>query len=284
MKIAEFAFYIAKSAIMCYNFFMNNYFEYKLTYNQISLCYTNKAEIDEREIHAYNEILFFLGEEVSFLTESFRKQIEKHTLIVIPKEKYHYFDTKKGCTFERLKIKFPHLPEFEGMLANFDEIRIISVINESMFFALKKICSALESNENAIEKFAVFGAFLLLLSEISKTNTENAVVKNTDLIFSKCIEFINSNLKNNINIEYISKKLNISESTLTHTFKKEMGISVHKYIQQKRLVFAKTLIQSGNKPTKIYLDCGYNDYSAFYKAYYKMFGHPPSDKQDNFMK
>ena len=86
-------FCIANSAFVCYNLSMNNYFEYNLTYNQIFFNYTNKAEIDEREIHTYNEILFYLGDDITFLTETFSKTIKRNTLIFIPKDKYHFLIT-----------------------------------------------------------------------------------------------------------------------------------------------------------------------------------------------
>ena len=257
---------------------MNNYFEYSINYNQISFCYTDKAKIDEREIHSYNEILFFMGKEATFLTESFKKQIGKHSLIVIPKEKYHYFDVKKECTFERLKIRFPDSFETEENLLSSDGIRIIDKINDDMLFLLKKICSSAKNCNSKAEKLEAYGAFLMLMAQISKLSSEPAEEKNVSPLVSGCIELINNSLKTPMNIRCIAKKLNVSESAITHSFKKEMGISVHKYIQQKRLILANSLIESGYRPSKIYLDCGYSDYSAFYKAYFKMFGCSPSEK------
>lgn len=249
---------------------MGNYFENKLTYEQISFCHTNMVKVKEREIHAYNEILFYMDRGTPFLTESFSRQIERNTLVFIPKEKYHYFDNGKADTFERLKISFPDIPEFEDL----HNIRIIDKPDESIQFVLNKICTALKNEE----RYIALGAFLILLSEIAKMNTDISVTNgNNSQLVSECIELINNNLKNGISIEYISKKLNVSESTITHSFKKEMGISVHRYIQQKRMILAKKLIEAGEKPTKIYFDCGYTEYSAFYKAYCKMFGSSPSE-------
>ena len=70
--------------------------------------------------------------------------------------------------------------------------------------------------------------------------------------------------------------MNVSEATLFKCFKKNLGISVYKYILEKRLLMAHKLIRSNKNPTKIYLECGYTDYPAFYKGYVKMFGHSPS--------
>nr|MBQ4319131.1 AraC family transcriptional regulator [Clostridia bacterium] len=69
----------------------------------------------------------------------------------------------------------------------------------------------------------------------------------------------------------------VSESTLFRTFRKELGITLHRYITEKRLSYARKLIMDNENPTNIFLDCGYGDYSSFYRAYSKMFGHPPSD-------
>lgn len=173
----------------------------------------------------------------------------------------------------RLKIGFPDIPEIEHLLSALGEIRIIDTLDDTFRFTLKKIRSALECGNDEI---SALGAFYILLAEITKSES-TLTERNNSHIISDCIEYINKNLSSIISIKKLSKKLNVSESALTHTFKKEMGISVHKYIQQKRLVYAKNLIESGEKPTTIFLDCGYNDYSAFYKAYCKMFGHSPSD-------
>ncbi|MBQ9985049.1 MAG: AraC family transcriptional regulator [Oscillospiraceae bacterium] len=78
-------------------------------------------------------------------------------------------------------------------------------------------------------------------------------------------------------MEKISKEMNVSQATMFLCFKKQLGIPIYKYITEKRLIYAYKLITEGNPPTKIYSECGYKDYATFYKAYVKMFGHPPSE-------
>ena len=116
---------------------MNDYFENKLTYNEISFCHTNKTKIDEREIHTYNEILFYMGDEISFITELFKRNIKKNTLIFIPKEKYHYFDNGGKNSLARLKIGF-----YDNIKMDCN-ISIIENPDEAVFFAVRKIISTL---------------------------------------------------------------------------------------------------------------------------------------------
>ena len=259
---------------------MEKFFEKRLTHNRISFCHTDKSAIDEREIHAYHEILFCIGEEILLRTEKFSRNVARNTLVIIPKGEYHYFDNELAPSFERLKINFSDTGEIGDVNGIFNDIRIIEEPSEEMLFAVKRIISALDNGKNIMEKYAAYGAFVLLLAEVGKLREENVkTTVNNSKVISECLEFINENLGKSISIENVSKKLNVSKSSITHNFKKEMGISVHRYIRQKRMFLAKKLIEEGHKPTKICFDCGYSEYSAFYKAYSKMFGCPPVRKK-----
>ena len=91
-------------------------------------------------------------------------------------------------------------------------------------------------------------------------------------------------LSGNLDIKSLTEIMHISPSGITHIFKKEFGIPIHKYIMQKRLVYAKRLVKSGEQLSKIYADAGFKDYSSFYKAYTNYFGYAPSEdkgKKDN---
>ncbi len=44
----------------------------------------------------------------------------------------------------------------------------------------------------------------------------------------------------------------------------------------KRLLAARAMLQRGESAQKSAYACGFSDYSAFYRAYQKRFGHAPS--------
>ena len=46
------------------------------------------------------------------------------------------------------------------------------------------------------------------------------------------------------------------------------------------MILARDLFLSGEHASKIYADCGYRDYSSFYKAYVRIFGFAPSEKEE----
>ena len=60
-------------------------------------------------------------------------------------------------------------------------------------------------------------------------------------------------------------------------FKEETGYSIHQYILEKRLLAAKGLIREGMSAGAAALECGFQDYSAFARAFKKKMGMAPSE-------
>ena len=77
----------------------------------------------------------------------------------------------------------------------------------------------------------------------------------------------------------LADKFFVTESYVFQLFKKELKITPKKYINDKRLLKAQSLILSGVLPTSAYLTVGFNDYAAFYRAYVKFFGCAPSKEK-----
>lgn len=93
----------------------------------------------------------------------------------------------------------------------------------------------------------------------------------------KILKYINNNLSENLSTETLSQKFYISKYYLMHKFKKETGYTLHNYVNQKRLLMAKDLIISGEQITKVYLQCGFNDYTCFLRSFKNLFKKSPSE-------
>ena len=132
-----------------------------------------------------------------------------------------------------------------------------------------------EPYENGAAAY-IYGAFLAVLASFSKLDTSQGGRK-ISLPVAETLEYIENNIESSLSIKSISKALGISPSLLSHEFKREMGITPHSYVMQKRLLLAKNLLKSGKKPCDVFSLCGYADYSSFYKAYTKAFGKRPKD-------
>ena len=91
--------------------------------------------------------------------------------------------------------------------------------------------------------------------------------------------YIDNHLSEPLTLEQICEHFYISKSQINRNFKTNLGTTVGDYILTKRLVMAKTMIQQGQKPSSVYLQCGFNDYSTFFKAYKKKFEHSPKEEK-----
>ena len=73
----------------------------------------------------------------------------------------------------------------------------------------------------------------------------------------------------------IAEAAGISQSSLSHIFKRNLNTSVYKYITDKRMTAAQRLLKSGSTPSAAAFECGYSDYTVFYRAYKKYYGISP---------
>ena len=260
---------------------MNINTEIKLTYNGISFQRSSNPSIAEREIHTYHEILFCMNANATLFTEKQQSKLQGDVLFLIPKGTYHFFSVENKETFPRLKIYFA-ADVLEGTPCReiLSDMRVIDNINGNILLLLKKLCRIMEEANKDKQGFYAYSAFLMLLSELDQSlgkehRQETVTVNELD----ELLKYIAENPSADLSVAALAKRMHASASTVTHLFKKTLGISVHQYVLQRRLVYGQSLILAGNKPSKIYGACGFKDYSSFYKQYKKLFGISPSEKE-----
>ena len=83
-------------------------------------------------------------------------------------------------------------------------------------------------------------------------------------------------------IKDLASRLSLSESRLSHLFKQETGISIHKFLIKKRLMYAKNFIRSGEHINVVYALVGFNDNTSFFRAFKKEFNTTPKKYLANY--
>lgn len=233
-----------------------------------------------KEFHTFHEIIYFMGGTGKFISENIQVPLKPNTLIIIPKETYHQFIISGSQTdYHRCVFHFLDIPDLKEFIDECMNQTLLIEMNQQLDFLFRQMILLTKQERTDIANSIVMQSILaLILNEISSQNYININPALPDTISDKCVDYISKHISDSISVEDIASELNISASHLAHTFKKQMNISLHQYILKKKLVVAHHKISDGIPATKAAADCGFNDYSGFYKQFKKMFNKSPSER------
>lgn len=231
-----------------------------------------------KEFHIYHEIILFLDGDAEFISEDLHMHLNPSTLIVIPNETYHQMIIHGDQeNYHRCVLQFGETAELAELVASsMKNVQVFAADREVRFLFDKLIrATKVEESHGAM----LLRSVLILLLDVLRAPKDMSKGENhQNEMIRMAIEYINRNLDKVLTIHAIAQACNISDSTLSHIFKKEMYISIHKFIVKKRLIQAYHRICAGEAATVVAMECGFGDYSGFYKQYKKAFGFSPSQK------
>lgn len=102
-------------------------------------------------------------------------------------------------------------------------------------------------------------------------------VSRYDPKIARTLSYINEHLGDDLSVEILARHAYTSKYHFMRRFKQLTGCSVHRYINQKRLLAAADLLRSGVSAQSACSRCGFQDYSTFQRAFRRQFGVTPRD-------
>ena len=234
--------------------------------------------------HESYELYYFVGGNGIYRVEGTPYPLEEGDILIMRPAEAHYIDITDNKPYTRLSVNFKAnlfsyidpdgklLAPFNGRkIGTFNRYRAENFKSDAYSVFIKNIMT--DSPDRRVQTIT---NLLPLLNEIYLafgSVTETEINKSLD---SRIISYINRHISEDITLDAICEKFYISKTHLCRIFKKATASTVGEYITVKRLVNARQLILSGTPPTKAYLQCGFRDYSVFYRAYKKKYGISPS--------
>ena len=100
--------------------------------------------------------------------------------------------------------------------------------------------------------------------------------------YQDIISYIETHPEEDLSLDRLAQEFYVSKYHIAHVFKENMGLSVHQYIQKKRLALCLDAMKNHMDINEACLLCGFRDYSVFYRAFRKEYGISPKEYMERF--
>ena len=241
--------------------------------------------------HDFYECYFFVSGDVTYIIEGKSYTLQSGDIILINSKELHQpIINNKEVPYERIVVwldkNFVDSLSMEDTKLNrcFEDIQKENVIRtdlegqQSIKSILNKLLKLADYSGMGMELLyrSYLTELLITLNNLLfyNTNKVNITIEKSTLI-DEIISYINTHVEEDIKIEDLSNQFFISRYHLLRVFKKHSKTTLHKFIVQKKLIYAKELILKGKPIIEVYKQCGFGDYSNFFRAFKNEYGMTP---------
>ena len=124
---------------------------------------------------------------------------------------------------------------------------------------------------------AIFIQLMVELNRSIKETVPKSSKETEDNFVYNVLKYINENYSEDMSLDGLAERFFVSKYHLSHSFRREVGVSVYRYIMLKRLLAAKELLQSGVPAGEVAYATGFGDYAGFWRAFKTEYGISPKE-------
>ena len=121
---------------------------------------------------------------------------------------------------------------------------------------------------------------ILYLNRLAYDRDHPDYQQDAAVLYHNICSFIEEHIEEDLSLDRLSKEFFVSKYYIAHTFKDNIGLSIHQYITKKRLSLCHQAILGDMSITEAYQSFGFGDYSSFYRAFKREYGISPKDFRD----
>lgn len=136
---------------------------------------------------------------------------------------------------------------------------------------------AIQRSGNAGDSLAVCKVIELMHSVIQANHTQPTVLNTQSPLIKKVVQYLENHMTTPFDIQQIANHFNISQSHLSHVFKKHTGISLWNYVILQRINLFNRLISEGITAEEACYQAGFQNYSNFFRLYKRHMGITPKE-------
>ncbi|MCH5186241.1 MAG: helix-turn-helix transcriptional regulator [Oscillospiraceae bacterium] len=243
----------------------------------------------DSHLHKCYEIIHIIHGQMMYTVEGNEYSLSDGDIIMTTHGELHSFSFPKKCEYQREFIHvYPGFLERTPGTAAVLESREPGKYNhipadKAEKYGLDKIFEDIHANcvkPTEETDIIVLANIMLLAARVHRMLNEDAP-KYPEVTSSAKANFIyryiDIHYMEDISVDSIATAMTMSPTSAQRLFKKETGMSIKVYLMLRRVTAAKNLIMEGQNATDIFTECGFRDYSTFYRAFIKYVGMTPSE-------
>lgn len=244
----------------------------------------------EWHYHDFHKIIVFVSGKVTYHIEGKAYQLKPQDILLVSQGAIHKPEIDPSIPYERyifwirddLSSSELNTCFQKANDRSFNLIRLDSVLQEKLKDLLPEIEHSLRDTQfgDSILSKALFAQFMVYINRIflKSSSAPDQKSYSSDSQVEQLLKYINRNLSENLSIDHLAERFFFSKYHMMRKFKKETGYTIHNYIISKRLLHARSLITQGTPVMKAAMQSGFQDYTAFVRAYKKQFGTVPTQR------
>ncbi len=233
--------------------------------------------------HSHYEILIFISGDITYLVEGNVYTPRPWDILLFNIAETHKVLLHSDTPYERLVIQMQKdfLSERFSPNALFSFFHTDApgrnhLLHPSDFRDdLWKLCALRLMESTCADDMAAPLLLPALLHELRHAYTHRKSTEESVPLATQIVHYVNSHITEDLSPSRLTQIFLISRTALYTLFQRATGTGIHDYINVKRLILAQELLRQGEKPTHVYEKVGFRDYTAFFRAYRKTFGHSP---------
>lgn len=244
--------------------------------------------------HEYYEFYFFLEGEVTMFYSDSSHRMKNGDMVIIPPGMQHHVQIHDPAVPYRRVVFWitksflsklsVHSEEFlfltgkaddSGFAWHFNEVTF-NTVQRKIFHVIEEIFSNRFGRRMAVA-LGINDLLLFLNRTVYESLHPERYGKSEKKLDRNLIRYIEEHINEDLRLDTLSELFFVSKYHISHLFKDKMGISLHQYILKKRLAMSKDALINGRKPSEVFREYGFSDYSVFYRAFVKEFGLSPQN-------
>lgn len=251
------------------------------------------GEVVQPHSHSFFELLLCCNcDNVQYLLGSQRYRLQKGDVILVPPGVSHcpLFPEEMHKPYERIVVwvnaellqqfyrKWPEMTACQECWNSHHLLRTGGTGWESSITdAFQRGCSEAEKRQPGWEiALGSNTTFLITLLNRLLISDQVRPVSEKDGLLDELLAYVADHFREKISIRSAARHILVSESTITHLCKKQLGVSFYHYVTQQRLAAAKQYMREDVPLAQIAELAGFCDYTAFYRAFKQEYGFSPN--------